>query len=44
MSLDGGRRERLRDQLRTTLPTAADGRIRLTARAFAARGLAVGTK
>jgi SAM-dependent methyltransferase len=38
-SLSGESRSRLRDQLQRTLPTQADGSIRLVARAWAARGL-----
>jgi hypothetical protein len=38
MSLDGDRRKALRERLRAELPTSADGRIRLTARAWAVRG------
>lgn len=38
MSLDAGRRAALRDELRARLPVAADGSIRLVARAWAARG------
>lgn len=37
-SLDAARRERLRDRIRAALPTAADGSITLTARAWAVRG------
>jgi SAM-dependent methyltransferase len=40
MSLDGGRRDALRDRLRVTLPVAADGSIPLIARAWAVRGRA----
>ena len=39
MSLDEERRARLRERLRAGLPTEAGGAIRLTARAWAARGL-----
>lgn len=39
MSLDEDRRAGLRERLRAGLPTAADGTIRLIARAWAARGL-----
>ena len=35
MALDAERRAALRERLRTTLPTAADGSIPLTARAWA---------
>jgi SAM-dependent methyltransferase len=38
MSLPESRRTALRDRLRSALPVAADGRIVLTARAFAVRG------
>jgi SAM-dependent methyltransferase len=38
MSLGNDRRAALREQLRTTLPAEADGRIPLVARAWAARG------
>jgi SAM-dependent methyltransferase len=38
VSLDGGRRAALRERLRGRLPVAADGTIRLTARAWAVRG------
>lgn len=38
MSLDEAARSRLREHLRARLPAAADGAIRLTARAWAARG------
>jgi hypothetical protein len=38
MSLTETDRDRLRDRLRASLPTAPDGSIRLTARAWAARG------
>ncbi|MFI5373425.1 MAG: class I SAM-dependent methyltransferase [Candidatus Rokuibacteriota bacterium] len=38
MALDEGARTRLRDHLRERVPAAADGSIRLTARAWAARG------
>jgi SAM-dependent methyltransferase len=38
MSLEEGRRAALRDRLRASLPTAGDGSIRLTARAWAVRG------
>ncbi len=37
-SLDGPRRDELRERLRDALPTAADGSIELEARAWAARG------
>ena len=37
-SLDDGRRAALRERIRAGLPTAPDGSIRLTARAWAARG------
>lgn len=37
-SLDEGARDDLRQRLRASLPTGADGSIRLTARAWAARG------
>ena len=37
-SLDDGARDDLRERLRASLPTEADGSIRLTARAWAARG------
>ena len=40
MALDSGRRERLRERLRATLPVEVDGGIRLIARAFATRGMA----
>jgi SAM-dependent methyltransferase len=40
MSLDEGRRTRLRERLRSGLPTAHDGSISLVARAWAARGTA----
>ncbi|MFZ1150846.1 MAG: class I SAM-dependent methyltransferase [Xanthobacteraceae bacterium] len=39
MSLPDDRRARLRNHLQTTLPVAPDGTIRLTARAFAVRGV-----
>lgn len=39
MALDEAARTRLRDHLRERVPTAADGSIRLTARAWAARGI-----
>ncbi len=39
MSLDAARRERLREDLRSTLPTASNGAIALTARAWAVRGV-----
>jgi hypothetical protein len=39
MALDEAARTRLRDRLRERLPAAADGSIRLTARAWAARGI-----
>jgi SAM-dependent methyltransferase len=38
MSLDEERRSALRERLRSELPTSPDGSIRLTARAWAARG------
>jgi len=38
MSLDAGARARLRDRIRERIPSAADGSIALTARAWAARG------
>lgn len=38
MQLDASRRERLRERLRSTLPTAPDGAIDLRARAWAVRG------
>jgi SAM-dependent methyltransferase len=38
MSLDETARARLRDRIRARMPTAADGSIALTARAWAARG------
>lgn len=38
MALDEAARTRLRDRLRERLPAAADGSIRLTARAWAVRG------
>ena len=38
MSLSAQHRAALRDHLRTTLPSAPDGSIHLTARAWAARG------
>jgi SAM-dependent methyltransferase len=38
MSLDEGRREALREELRQRLPVAADGKVALTARAWAVRG------
>jgi hypothetical protein len=38
MALDEAARARLRDRLRERLPAQADGSIRLTARAWAARG------
>lgn len=41
MSLSAERRERLRDAIRSHLPVAPDGTISLTARAWAARGIAV---
>ena len=40
MSLNEDRRAALRERLRTSLPAEPDGRIRLTARAWAARGIA----
>jgi hypothetical protein len=40
MALDEDRRAALRERLRTTLPAAPDGSIRLTARAWAVRGAA----
>jgi SAM-dependent methyltransferase len=40
VSLDTDQRTRLRERLRTTLPTAADGSIPLTARAWVVRGVA----
>jgi SAM-dependent methyltransferase len=39
MSLPDNRRARLRNHLEATLPVASDGTIRLTARAFAVRGV-----
>jgi hypothetical protein len=39
MSLPDDHRARLRNQLEATLPVASDGTIRLTARAFAVRGV-----
>jgi SAM-dependent methyltransferase len=39
MALPEERRGQLRDRLKATLPTAPDGGIRLTARAFAVRGV-----
>ncbi len=42
MSLPDGARARLRDHLRARLPTAPDGSIALTARAWAVRAAAVG--
>jgi SAM-dependent methyltransferase len=41
MALSAGRRAALADRLRSTLPTAPDGSIRLTARAFAVRGVRI---
>ncbi len=38
MGLSEQRRAQLRERIKATLPTAADGSIRLTARAFAVRG------
>jgi len=38
MSLDGVRRDALRQRIRATLPVALDGAIELEARAWAARG------
>ena len=38
-ALDDDRRERLREQLRATMPIRRDGTIRLIARAFAVRGV-----
>jgi SAM-dependent methyltransferase len=38
MSLPGSQRAALRDRIRSSLPVAADGSIRLTARAWAVRG------
>jgi hypothetical protein len=38
-SLDNEARERLRESLKGSLPTASDGSIQLTARAWAVRGL-----
>jgi hypothetical protein len=38
MSLSEDRRTALRDRIRTNLPFAADGTIRLTARAWVVRG------
>jgi SAM-dependent methyltransferase len=38
MSLSAGRRDQLRDAIRSVLPIEADGRIRLVARAWAVRG------
>jgi hypothetical protein len=38
MGLPEERRAALRERLRTSLPAAADGRIALTARAWAVRG------
>lgn len=43
MSLDDERRTELRERLRATLPTEADGSIRLTARAWAVRGVSAGS-
>jgi len=40
MSLDEGARQALRDLIRARLPVDADGQIRLTARAWAVRGIA----
>lgn len=40
MSLDGERRQQLRDRLQATVPVAEDGTIRLIARALAVRGRA----
>jgi hypothetical protein len=40
MSLDERARDRLRDRIRAELPVAADGTIRLVARAWAVRGAA----
>jgi hypothetical protein len=40
MSLDETARGRLRDLIRSRLPFEADGSIRLTARAWAAKGRA----
>jgi hypothetical protein len=39
MSLDEGRRGVLRERIRAALPVAADGSIRLVARAWAVRGV-----
>jgi hypothetical protein len=39
VSLPEDRRAALRERLRATLPTAPDGSIRLTARAWAVRGI-----
>jgi hypothetical protein len=39
MALSAGRRAAPADRLRSTLPAAPDGSIRLTARAFAVRGV-----
>jgi len=39
VSLSEAKREALRERLRAELPTSADGAIRLTARAFAVKGL-----
>jgi hypothetical protein len=41
MSLPDEQRRALRDALRASLPTEADGRVRLTARAWAVRGTVV---
>jgi SAM-dependent methyltransferase len=41
MSLDGKARERLRESLEKRIPTAADGSIAMTARAWAVRGAVV---
>lgn len=42
MSLDAGRRERLRERIRQRLPVQTDGSIALTARAWAVRGEVMG--
>jgi hypothetical protein len=41
MSLDERRRDALRERIRAGLPVAADGVIRLTARAWAVRGTVI---
>ena len=42
MRLDGEQRDAIRERLRATLPTEPDGSIRLSARAWAARGTTPG--